>query len=46
MSEVMVATRTANLFLPNELMRHIEWVGAVFIIGACFIETLASPSSD
>ena len=46
MSEVMVATHTASLFLPNEVMEHVEWVGAVFIIGACFIETLASPSPD
>ena len=43
MSEVMVATLTASLFLPNEVMEYVQWVGAVFIIVACFIEILASP---
>ena len=46
MSEVMVATLTASLFLPNEVMGFIEWLGAVFIIGACFVEIIASPSPD
>ena len=46
MSEVMVATHTASLFLPNEVMKHVEWVGAVFIIGAYFLEILEIPSPD
>jgi hypothetical protein len=46
MSEFMVATLTASLFLPNEVMGFIEWLGPVFVIVACFIEILASTSPD
>ena len=43
MGQVMVATLTANLFLSNGVMEFFEWLGAVFVIGACFVEILASP---
>ena len=46
MSEIMVATLTASLFLPNAVMGFIEWAGALVIIGACFVEILAGPSPD
>ena len=42
MNEGMVVTLTASLFLPNEIMRFIEWFGAVFIFVTSFVEILAS----
>ncbi len=38
MSEVLVAVLTASIFLPEEKMAMLEWVGAVLIIGACLVE--------
>ena len=42
-TEVLVATLTASLFLPNEAMGLIEWIGATLIVGACFVEILVHP---
>jgi drug/metabolite transporter (DMT)-like permease len=44
MTEVMVATLTASLFLPNEAMGVIEWIGATLIVGACLVEVLEQPA--
>lgn len=43
MSEVMVAVISASLFLPEEWMSPIEWVGAALIVSACLIEVLSGP---
>jgi drug/metabolite transporter (DMT)-like permease len=42
-TEVLVATLTASLFLPNEAMGLFEWIGATLIVGACFVEILMHP---
>lgn len=42
MSEVLVAVISASLFLPEERMGPVEWIGAVMIIGACLIEVLTT----
>jgi drug/metabolite transporter (DMT)-like permease len=44
MTEVMVAALTASLFLPNEAMGVIEWIGATLIVGACLVEVLEQPA--
>ncbi|MBS9715965.1 DMT family transporter [Pseudohalocynthiibacter aestuariivivens] len=46
MSEVLVAVITASLFLPEEHMSPIEWLGAVLIIGACLFEVLLTPREN
>ncbi|MGB1258156.1 MAG: DMT family transporter, partial [Thiolinea sp.] len=40
MSEVLVAVVSASIFLPEEYMSLIEWLGAGLIITACLIEVL------
>ena len=44
MTEVIVATVTASLFLPNEVMGPIEWIGACLIVGACLVEVIERPA--
>ena len=44
MTEVMVATVTASLFLPDEVMGPIEWIGACLIVGACLLEVIEKPA--
>jgi drug/metabolite transporter (DMT)-like permease len=44
MTEVMVATITASLFLPDEVMGPIEWIGACLIVGACLVEVIERPA--
>ncbi len=46
MSEVLVAVVSASIFLPEEYMSLIEWMGAGLIIAACLIEVFATPQSD
>ena len=43
MSEVLTAVITASIFLPEERMSAIEWVGAVLIVGACLMEVFLTP---
>lgn len=38
MSEVLVAVLSATLFLPDERMGSVEWMGAVLIVAACLVE--------
>ncbi len=45
MSEVLVAIVSASLFLPEETMSVVEWVGGALIICACLIEVL-TPGPD
>ncbi|MEM7505281.1 MAG: DMT family transporter [Pseudomonadota bacterium] len=40
MSEVLVAVISASIFIPEERMGLVEWIGAAMIIGACLIEVL------
>ncbi|MGB0798715.1 MAG: EamA family transporter, partial [Planktomarina sp.] len=40
MTEVIVAILTASIFLPEEAMNTLEWIGAALIIGACLVEIL------
>ncbi|MEL6476433.1 MAG: DMT family transporter [Pseudomonadota bacterium] len=42
MSEALVAVITASIFLPEEQMGLVEWIGASMIIAACLIEVAAS----
>ncbi|MEM8697620.1 MAG: DMT family transporter [Pseudomonadota bacterium] len=42
MSEALVAVISASIFLPEERMGTIAWIGAVMIIAACLIELAAS----
>ncbi len=44
MSEAMTAVVTASIFLPEERMSVIAWIGAALIVGACLLEVLLSPS--
>ncbi|WP_347832757.1 EamA family transporter [uncultured Planktomarina sp.] len=44
MTEVMVAILTASLFLPNEALGFIEWIGACLIVGACLVEIIEQPA--
>ncbi len=46
MSEVLAAVITASLFLPEERMSLIAWVGAALIVGACLLEVLMTPLQD
>ena len=46
MSEVLVAVLTASIFLPEERMSLIEWLGAALIIGACLMEVLLTPNQN
>lgn len=45
MSEVLVAIISASLFLPEETMSAVEWVGGALVICACLIEVL-TPGAD
>ncbi len=45
MSEVLTAVISASLFLPEERLSALEWVGAVLIVGACLVEVLLTPHS-
>ncbi len=40
MSEVLVAILSASLFLPEETMSVVQWVGAAAIILSCLVEVL------
>ena len=42
MSEVITAVISASLFLPEETMGPVQWVGAALVVGACFLEVLAT----
>jgi len=44
MTEVIVATLTASLMLPEEAMGMLEWVGACLIVGACVVEIFEAPA--
>lgn len=44
MSEVLVAVLSASLLIPEERLGSIEWIGAILILSACFIEVLGTPS--
>ena len=46
MSEVIVATFTASLMLPEEAMGMLEWIGACLIIGACVVEIFEAPAAQ
>ncbi|MEM8790443.1 MAG: DMT family transporter [Pseudomonadota bacterium] len=46
MSEVLVAVISASIFLPEERMASLEWLGALLVIAACLIEVLATPTSQ
>ncbi|MBY8976491.1 DMT family transporter [Rhodobacteraceae bacterium NNCM2] len=43
MSEVLVAVISASIFLPEEVMSTVEWIGGGLIICACLIEVLSTP---
>ncbi|MEM9045441.1 MAG: DMT family transporter [Pseudomonadota bacterium] len=43
MSEVLVAVISASIFLPEERMAGLEWLGAGLIIFACLLEVLSTP---
>jgi len=46
MTEVIVATLTASLLLPEEAMGMLEWIGACLIVGACVVEIFEEPAAD
>ena len=46
MTEVIVATLTASLLLPEEAMGMLEWIGACLIIGACVVEIFEGPAAQ
>lgn len=39
MSEVVVAVISASIFLPEERLGALQWIGAAMIVGTFFIET-------
>lgn len=43
MSEVLVAVITAAIFLPEERLGLVQWIGATMIVGTFFIETMTLP---
>ena len=45
MSEVLVAILSASLFLPEETMSVVQWVGASAIVLSCLAEVLFGPKS-
>jgi len=45
MSEVLVAVVSASIFLPEERLGLLQWIGAVMIVGTFFIETVTLPAS-
>ena len=44
MSEIIVAVVTASILLPEERMTLIQWLGALTIVTAGFIDILFSKS--
>jgi drug/metabolite transporter (DMT)-like permease len=46
MTEVIVATLTASLLLPEEAMGMLEWIGACLIVGACVVEIFEEPAPN
>lgn len=44
MSEVLVAIVSAALFLPDEWLTAVQWLGALAIVLAAFVEVLGAPS--
>ncbi len=46
MSEVLVAIVSASIFLPEETMSFVQWIGASAIILSCVVEVLFEPKSD
>jgi len=42
MSEVLVAVVTASIFLPDERLALLQWLGAALIVGASIVELLPS----
>ena len=46
MTEVIVATLTASLLLPEEAMGILEWIGACLIVGACVVEIFEEPAPN
>ncbi len=42
MSEALVALFTASIFLPEETLAALQWVGAILIIAASFVELRAT----
>lgn len=45
MSEVLVAVITAAIFLPEERLGLVQWIGAAMIVGTFFIETMTLPKT-
>ncbi|UZD91863.1 DMT family transporter [Cognatishimia activa] len=45
MSEVLVAVISASIFLPEERLGLVQWIGAVMIVGTFFIETVSLPAA-
>ena len=45
MSEIIVAVVTASILLPEERMTLIQWLGALTIVTAGFIDILFSKST-
>lgn len=46
MTEVLTATISASIFLPQERLSALEWCGAGLIVAACLGEVLASRHDD